>query len=164
MEASTLNKEQSFLFKLWQTRGFLEVHSLDRWVQNWIIWPQSQALCLENSQHCISRKELPTVKRGGGKVKVWACFSASGPGQQYYWKPWILRPFNKVFIPVIGVELGQKWSVQQVQQWPKAFQQNFKRKKIHTLYWPSQCQFANLYFVWWLIIFFCLCTHYFQLG
>ena len=79
---------------------------------------------------------LPTVKHGSGNVRVWGCFSASGPGRCISTNFWPESPAISQ-----GVEAGIKMDYA-TRQWPKAFQLKYKgmasEKEYSYSYWPSQ--------------------------
>ena len=75
---------------------------LDRWVQNRIIWLQSKPPCLEKSQHCIWKKELPP----NSEAWWWKCEDL---GLLFYKEPWILWHINK-FLTRISCHQSGSWS------------------------------------------------------
>lgn len=95
---------------------------------------------------------LPTVKHGGGNVKIWACFSSSGPGQLHivqgimnseeYCK--ILE--HNLSPSVLKLKLGRRWIMQHDND-PKhssnTTKEWLKKKKIRVLDWPSQSPDLN---------------------
>lgn len=59
---------------------------------------------------------MAAVKHGGGNVKIWSCFSSSGPGQLLIIKRTMRSPstfLNRTFKPSVKkLKLGQKWVFQ----------------------------------------------------
>ena len=81
-ETFVLNEEQSCPFKLCQetfgqTKGLLEVHSLDRWIKNRIACNQNCHVWRKANTAYQAKNLISTVKYGGGNVKISGCFSAS---------------------------------------------------------------------------------------
>uniref|UniRef100_A0A3Q2CFB6 Tc1-like transposase DDE domain-containing protein n=1 Tax=Cyprinodon variegatus TaxID=28743 RepID=A0A3Q2CFB6_CYPVA len=95
---------------------------------------------------------LPTVKHGGGNVKVWACFSASGPGRLHIIQGTVnsqgyQQILDQNLLPSVReLKLGRKWIMQQdndPKHSSKSTKEWLKRKKICTLDWPSQSPDLN---------------------
>ena len=112
---------------------------LDRWVQNRIIWSQSKPPCLEKSQHCIWKKELPP----NSEAWWWKCEDL---GLLFYKEPWILWHINK-FLTRISCHQSGSWrwdenGIMQQDNDPKHSSKTTKewlqRKRTGTLDWPSQ--------------------------
>ncbi len=60
-------------------RGGLGESVVVRWDQNPALWHQLSSPCLEEEECCLWPQEHhPTVKHGGGNIKLWGCFSAKG--------------------------------------------------------------------------------------
>ena len=108
----------------------------------------------KNTQHYIWRRKgtayhheniIPTVKYGGGNIMIWACFTASGPGQlgiiegkmnsQVYQT--ILQ--DNVRMSVHQLKLCRRWVMQQDND-PKrkSTTEWLQKNKIRLLEWPSQ--------------------------
>lgn len=99
-------------------------------ISNRIIWSQSKT-------NILGEKNLPpTVKRDGGDVKVWVCFSASAPEPLHFIQGTMNCPaFHQSPTVSQGGEAGM--SVDYVsKQWPETFRPNYSR--IGTLDLPSQ--------------------------
>lgn len=39
---------------------------------------------MADTKDCAKKAKIPTMKRGGGNIKVWGCFSAAGHGRLVY--------------------------------------------------------------------------------
>uniref|UniRef100_A0A3B4TRY4 Transposase Tc1-like domain-containing protein n=1 Tax=Seriola dumerili TaxID=41447 RepID=A0A3B4TRY4_SERDU len=95
---------------------------------------------------------LPTVKHGGGNVKIWGCFSASGTGRLHIIQGTMnsqayQQILDQNLLPSVKqLKLGRKWIMQQdndPKHSSKTTKEWLQRKRIRTLDWPSQSPDLN---------------------
>ena len=116
--------------------------------ENYILWPECQASCLEETSpaHHLANT-IPTVKRGGGSIMLWGCFAAAETGR-------LVRiegkmngaKYRKILDESLlqsthDLRLGRRFSFQQdndPKHITKITQEWFRDKSLNVLEWPSQ--------------------------
>ena len=133
-----LDKPEAFWKSiLWTDESKIELFGHN---QNCHVWRKANTAFQEKNL-------LPTVKQGGGNVKVWGSFSASGPGRLHIIQGNMnshayQQILDQNLLPSVReLKLGRKWVLQQdndPKHTSKTTKEWLKRKRIHTLDWPSQ--------------------------
>ena len=79
--------------------------------------PRLNYFCLNAKRHIWWKPDIiPTMKHGGGSMRVWGCFSAAGPGRLV----WVEAKLNGAKYreilegkPAQDLRLGQRFTFQQ---------------------------------------------------
>jgi hypothetical protein len=122
-----------------------------RYWQN-ILWTDETTVELfgRNTQYYVWRKKgttyqhqnlIPTIKYGGGSIKVWGCFAAPGPGQLAIIAGKINSQVYQEILQENELKRNRSWVMQQdndPKHRSKSTTEWLQQKKICLLEWPRQ--------------------------
>jgi hypothetical protein len=88
----------------------------------------------------------PTVKHGGGSIKLWGCFSEEGTGRLVMIEGKMNRAKSREIPSARHLRLGRKFTFQQdnnSKHTAKATQKWLRDKSLNVLEWPTQSPDLN---------------------